>query len=296
MPQCSGSLAEHAERLKASGKTIVRHLGTGSQGSVFEVRDKNRRRQLALKIMCGKTEGDYAEREIEALNAIAHQCTKRFLCFDEVERIDDQTIYLFTEHLAGLVTIDSLFDKGRKTDVPPALIRHTCTELLGAVHDLHQKGILHRDLKPENVMISLVTHQVKVIDFGFACTRGQGPKLPIAGTMVYMHPLLLKRLSRNKTSGGLLSDIQGLTEEAILDADYWGACMTLVYLIERGDLELLPDYIEMEKARAFYWDDRGKFRRAAALWIETCNQDLRKHVDYEDPLLNPLLQYKRTLS
>ena len=73
-------------------------------------------------------------------------------------------------------------------------------QLVDALGELHQKGVIHRNLKPENILIHPGTEQVKIIDFGIAILlfrKGQKdwmPNTPVE-TLAYMSPEQIGRMN-----------------------------------------------------------------------------------------------------
>lgn len=55
-----------------------------------------------------------------------------------------------------------------ETDPPKIMRRKMLGQILDAVEYLHRKGMLHNDIKPENIMVTTVSNDIKLIDFGFA--------------------------------------------------------------------------------------------------------------------------------
>lgn len=59
---------------------------------------------------------------------------------------------------------------------------------------MHKKNISHRDIKLENLLMSDVTNDIKIIDFGFSIITPPGRKLTsFCGTPSYMAPEMIKR-------------------------------------------------------------------------------------------------------
>ena len=61
-----------------------------------------------------------------------------------------------------------------------------------AIESVHKLNYIHRDLKPENIMYNPRTHQVKIIDFGFACISKEKLRV-FCGTPSYMSPEIVRK-------------------------------------------------------------------------------------------------------
>lgn len=103
-----------------------------------------------------------------------------------------------------------------------AIILH---QVLQAVAFMHGKNVSHRDLKPENIMYNPRTHQVKIIDFGFACISKDKLRV-FCGTPSYMSPEIVNK-----------KDYSGSA------ADVW-ACGVILFVMLTGQV---PFKSTMEK-------------------------------------------------
>ena len=151
---------------------IVRMLGEGGMGAVYEAVQDPIGRRVALKILHSQYATDPAVmnrffNEARAVNMVAHPGLVQVSDFG---RTADGTAYLVMELLSGNTLAQRLRQRSR-LEVDEALqILHQLTSALMAVH---QVGIVHRDLKPSNVILlpnSAVIggEQVKIVDFGIA--------------------------------------------------------------------------------------------------------------------------------
>ncbi len=108
-------------------------------------------------------------------------------------RTDDELLYLVMEFLRGRDLTRVVWELGR---LPVARASEIMRQVLAALSEAHQLGIVHRDIKPENILVEpLATGGdfVKVVDFGLAKIRGdQSPGVTspglVCGTPDYMAP------------------------------------------------------------------------------------------------------------
>ena len=143
---------------------ILRRLGAGGMGEVFEAEDTDLHRKVALKIspqeLAAKPETlDRFKREARALAALNHP---NIVTIYSVEQ-SDSTHFLSMELVEGR-PLNELIPKGGFTVEKLFALGIPLTDALAAAH---AKGIGHRDLKPSNVMVN-DQGRVKVIDFGLA--------------------------------------------------------------------------------------------------------------------------------
>lgn len=144
---------------------ILEHIGSGSFGHVYKVRDPGFAEPLALKLsLAPVTETDTAQRalrEVAVLRTLTNPHTVRI--YDCGLRRDGH-VYVLMELLEGR-PLDRWHDFDRLLD--PAWACHVIHQCCLGLMEAHDRGIVHRDLKPANIFID---HQVyaRVLDFGLA--------------------------------------------------------------------------------------------------------------------------------
>jgi Tol biopolymer transport system component len=144
--------------------TIVRLLGTGGMGEVYEARDAKLGRSVAVKVLSDPVlqSPDHLarfEREARLLASLNHPNIATIYGIEEADGVR----FLVLELVPG-ETIADLLKKG-SMDVAKAL--SLFRQVAEALETAHESGVIHRDLKPANVKVTPVG-QVKVLDFGLA--------------------------------------------------------------------------------------------------------------------------------
>ncbi|MEY3015347.1 MAG: hypothetical protein RIT45_4082, partial [Pseudomonadota bacterium] len=179
---------------------VVRTLGRGAMGVVYEAEQEALRRRVAVKLLHSSvTQKPQARerfrREALAASRIEHRNSTRIFDFGEEA---DGTCYIVMELLQGRSLGDISVDAG-----PMALGRAVdyLAQALSALAVAHDAGIVHRDLKPDNIVIvdgiddhGAPVEVAKVCDFGIAKLAGgeSGETLTqdgtVSGTPHYMSP------------------------------------------------------------------------------------------------------------
>ncbi len=168
------------------GYEIVRVIGRGGFGTVYEARQLSVDRTIALKVLDARTLGDDGQRRFraEARTIGGLSWHRHVASLYDAGTTPDGDPYLVMELLDG----GSL--RGR-TLSPPALteVAHQISSALGAAHDA---GVLHRDIKPDNILVDRQGTYV-LSDFGIAtlddATRSRSGSF--VGTYAYCAPELL---------------------------------------------------------------------------------------------------------
>lgn len=145
--------------------TIVRELGRGGMGVVYEARQENPDRAVALKVLYGHhTPAANVERmfrrESQALARLKHPGIAAIF---ESGRVKAGRAFIAMELVSGAPLTRYAKDHG--LDLRRRL-RLFC-EVCDAIAYAHQRGVIHRDLKPSNILVD-ENGRPKVLDFGLA--------------------------------------------------------------------------------------------------------------------------------
>ncbi|HTV15662.1 MAG TPA: protein kinase [Acidobacteriaceae bacterium] len=168
---------------------IVRRLGEGGMGVVFEAEDLRLGRTVAIKLLQSSISenGDIRARflrEARAASALDHPnlCT-----IYTAEETPEGALLLVMACYRGQTLAQLLAKSGA---LEPLYIADIGRQMAAGLHAAHMSGVVHRDIKPGNVFL-LQAGGVKILDFGLSRiaheTRLTAPH-QVMGTLAYMPP------------------------------------------------------------------------------------------------------------
>jgi tetratricopeptide (TPR) repeat protein len=178
---------------------ILRKLGQGGMGTVFEAQQENPRRVVAVKVIRpGLVSAAIASRfrhEGQVLGRLRHPGIAQIYEAGTHHTPHGPQAYLLMELVHGQPLLE--YAESNRMDVPHRL--ELLARICDAVQHAHQRGVIHRDLKPDNILVEGpgdAQPQPKILDFGVARVvdpDGQTTTLhtnvgQIVGTIAYMSP------------------------------------------------------------------------------------------------------------
>ena len=225
------SPAEPGQPLMIDDYRIIRKLGAGGMGVVYEAEQQRPKRLVALKVIQGGRLVDehqvkLFEREAQVLARLKHP---GIAAIYESGRTSDGQHFFAMELVRGETLKEYLDRTGAGKPLTPAQLRERLAifrKIADAVTYAHQRGVIHRDLKPANIIVlreletsgsqqEPTTPGVKILDFGLA--RITETDLAVAstctelgmiqGTLPYMSP---EQVRGNSDEIDVRSDVYSL--------------------------------------------------------------------------------------
>ena len=197
---------------------LVRRLGAGAFGTVYEAEDIDYKQRIAVKqlnVLDGdalyrfkqefRSAQDIVHPNIVALKELFSADGHWYMTMEFIDGVDFRAWLRGDAPLIPLMPDDREETKRWKADHPPdvitksysaaydeARLRVALVQLIEAVHALHRHNVLHRDLKPSNVMVS-ADARLRVLDYGLAAPIGReglhtSSDELVVGTPGYMSP------------------------------------------------------------------------------------------------------------
>ncbi|MBL8953210.1 MAG: serine/threonine protein kinase [Myxococcaceae bacterium] len=177
---------------------VVRRIGKGGLGDVYEVDHKVTHHRRAVKVMHARHchDDQLVDRFLREASAAGRIRNPHIVETFDAGRMADGTPYLVMELLTGKGLDEVMRANGRlDVDLACGVIHQVCVGIQAA----HEADIVHRDLKPENLFLTQRDGRafVKVLDFGVSKflegtdPAGDRPRTrpgDVIGTPVYMAP------------------------------------------------------------------------------------------------------------
>ena len=183
------------------GYRVLELVGRGATSDVYEAREKETRRLVALKVARADIQNaDRVSARLQTAWNIGRGLRHPHLVATlDGGRLTDGRAWLAMERLNG-VDLQHLLDQ--RGMLPPARAVHIVRQVCEALLVLHRRGAIHRDVKPENIFLcdtgSYADH-VKLIDLGVLALEESDPNRAheitgpvIMGTPLYLAPELAR--------------------------------------------------------------------------------------------------------
>jgi len=190
-----GAEAQEESRPRVGPYRVLRRIGEGGMGVVYEAEQDAPRRRVALKISRPIHDSDKRLRrfrqETEVLGRLEHPGIARIFSAGTFEHRGTTRPYFAMEFIEG-VSLTAYAERAKlSTRARLALLAQVCE----AVQHAHDKGVIHRDLKPDNVLVR-PGGTPAVLDFGVARLSDPSTLLTtmrtedgeLLGTLAYMAP------------------------------------------------------------------------------------------------------------
>lgn len=164
-----GLLRKEAYEAKQIGQyRLKRQLGRGGMGEVHLAEHVLLRRPCAIKLIAPAKAGDPQalarfEREVQSTAKLTHWNTIEIYDYG---RTAEGVFYYVMEYLPGM-NLQQIVE--RHGPMPPERVIHLLAQVLDALQEAHEQGMVHRDIKPANIFSAKrggVLDVVKLLDFG----------------------------------------------------------------------------------------------------------------------------------
>jgi serine/threonine protein kinase len=171
---------------EVGGFRLLREIGSGGVGQVFEAEDPILKRPVAIKFLLAQAHARPEAREqflteAQSMAAIQHDHVVPIFQVGQV----DSSLFLVMPLLVGETLAQRLKREG---SLPPTEVRRIGRELCLGLSALHAKGLLHRDIKPANLWQEMTSRRVKLLDLGLADDASNLRAGSSAGSPAYMSP------------------------------------------------------------------------------------------------------------
>jgi serine/threonine protein kinase/tetratricopeptide (TPR) repeat protein len=184
---------EPGQQVPSTPYRIVRWLGDGGMGVVYEAEHVALERRVALKVLRPEATGSVAETRMfrQEARTVSKIGSEHIVEVFDLGELPDGRVWFAMELLGGtsleLLAKEEPFEPSRAI----AILRQVCKGLAAA----HATGVVHRDVKPGNISVQTRRGRadaVKILDFGVSALLSEVAQggVVLAGTPAYMAPEL----------------------------------------------------------------------------------------------------------
>ena len=168
------------ERVK--GYRLVRQIGRGGMGTVYEAEDADQNRKVALKLIApGHVDSPAAVERFRQEGRLASNLSHpRCVFVLEADEDEDGRPFIAMELMTG-DTLQDLVEKHGPMSVGDAVAR--ILDVIDGLIEAHRTGLIHRDVKPSNCFLD-GENRVKVGDFGLSKSLAGSTQITRSGTFL----------------------------------------------------------------------------------------------------------------
>ncbi len=222
---------------------ILRKLGAGGMGIVYEALDTKLERNVALKFLTdGLTHNPQAmqrfEREAKAVSRLDHPNIGAVFA---LEQHQDQQFLAMAMYQG--TTLAQRLEQG---EIPILEAIRIALEIARGLEHAHGQNVIHRDIKPANIFLARMPNNnelVKILDFGLARLEDASRQLTrpgaTTGTLLYMAPEQLSGKADALTDTWAWGAVvyETLTERTPFNVDGIGALLNAILNTEPSPIE-----------------------------------------------------------
>jgi len=191
-----------------SSDRILRHLGSGSMGDVYEVERAVSGDRVAVKYLTARLVADRDALEAFREEARIARSLNQPRCV-KVLAFEENPPRIVMELMPGRTLKDTVAQSG---PLPVPVAVKYGLDLIAGLMAVHQLGVIHRDVKPGNCFLTQ-DDRVKLGDFGLSSKFEESASDPPIGTVLFAPPEQLRG------------------ETVAFDSDQYSACATIYYLL-----------------------------------------------------------------
>lgn len=168
---------------------VIRLLGKGTFGQVFQVRKRDTRRIYAMKVLSKKVIVQKREiaHTVGERDIMVRTANSKFIVGLKFSFQTPENLYLVTDFMSGGELFWHLQKEGKFKE---ERAKFYIAELIIALEQLHDSGIVYRDLKPENILLDANGH-IALCDFGLSkgdLVNNNSTTNTFCGTTEYLAP------------------------------------------------------------------------------------------------------------
>lgn len=154
---------------------VLRTVGEGGMGVVYEVERTSDQRHFAAKVLSGRPDRTAAARFAREAQILARLNHPNLISITDIDQTGEGSLYIVMEYVAGSPLSQVTAQRGARE---PRWGLQVLQQIAAAIAALHSQGIVHRDVKPDNVLLLGAGPDspplIKLADFGISLLLEDG--------------------------------------------------------------------------------------------------------------------------